>query len=121
MTAPRIVVDPDNGLAPWRQIHQQLNHLIRAGALGVDQRLPTVRQLARDLGVAPGTVARVYRELETAGLIRTARGKGTLVADTPSTPTGPAVAVAAKVYADIAAAAGATRDDAVTALLVAWQ
>ncbi|WP_260848726.1 GntR family transcriptional regulator [Streptomyces sp. SLBN-118] len=50
------------------------------------ERLPTVRQLAADLSLAPGTVARAYRELEGSELIRTHRGGGTRVAALPSEP-----------------------------------
>ncbi|MGH3880108.1 MAG: GntR family transcriptional regulator, partial [Actinophytocola sp.] len=77
MTAPRVVVDPDSGVAPWRQVRDQLTHLVRTGALPVGSRLPAIRQLAGDLGLAAGTVARVYRELEAAGVLRTARRAGT--------------------------------------------
>ncbi|MGX5183111.1 GntR family transcriptional regulator [Streptomyces avermitilis] len=43
-----------------------------------------MRQLAADLGLAPGTVARAYRELEAAELIRTRRGAGSRVAAPPA-------------------------------------
>lgn len=43
-------------------------------------RLPTVRSLARTLGLAPGTVARAYRELEAAGVVETRGRAGTVVA-----------------------------------------
>ena len=45
-------------------------------------RLPPLRQLAADLGLAVGTVARAYRELESAGLISSRRGGGTRVTST---------------------------------------
>jgi GntR family transcriptional regulator len=80
VTAPRIAVDPDNGVAPWRQVRDQLLHLVRVGALPVGARLPTIRQLAGDLGLAAGTIARVYRELESVGVLRTARRQGTAAA-----------------------------------------
>jgi DNA-binding transcriptional regulator YhcF (GntR family) len=71
----RILVDPDNGVPPWRQIKDQLVRLILAGELPIGAQLPSIRQLARDLGLATGTVARVYRELEATGVLRTA-GRG---------------------------------------------
>jgi GntR family transcriptional regulator len=83
----RVVVDPDSGLAPWRQVRDQLRGLIGSGALAAGTRLPAVRQFARDLGLAPGTIARAYRELEQAGLLRTARARGTVVADTAALAT----------------------------------
>ncbi len=46
-------------------------------------RLPTVRALANDLGIAPGTIARAYQELESAGLVVSRRRVGTLVTAPP--------------------------------------
>ena len=65
---------------PYEQLRRQLVALIEAGALEEGARLPPVRQLAADLALATGTVARTYRELEKAGLVRTRRGAGTTVA-----------------------------------------
>lgn len=78
--SPHVSVDARSGLAPWRQIHDQLTALVDAGDLAAGARLPAIRRLARDLGVAPGTVARAYRELEAGGRVRTARGGGTVAA-----------------------------------------
>jgi len=75
----RVVVDTENGVAPWRQVHDQIVRAVTAGALAEGTRLPPIRQLARDLGLASGTVARAYRELETAGWVTTARARGTVV------------------------------------------
>jgi DNA-binding transcriptional regulator YhcF (GntR family) len=76
----QITVEPDNGVAPWRQVRDQIAARIGSGELPVGARLPTIRQLARDLGLAAGTVARAYRELEAAGVLQTARRQGTVVA-----------------------------------------
>jgi DNA-binding transcriptional regulator YhcF (GntR family) len=119
LTAPRITVDPDSGLAPWRQVRDQLLRLVRTGALPVGARLPTIRQLAGDLGLAAGTVARVYRELETAGVLHTARRQGTVVAALPETPD-TSLAEAAAAYAARAAELGADQSAAVAALYAAW-
>ncbi|EST24741.1 GntR family transcriptional regulator [Streptomyces roseochromogenus] len=86
MTGPAIRVDTTSPVPPYEQIRAQLAALIITGRLAEDERLPTVRQLAADLGLAPGTVARAYRELEAAELIRTRRGAGTRVAAPPSEP-----------------------------------
>ena len=72
---------------PYEQLRSQLESLIGAGELPLDSRLPPVRQLAGDLGVAVGTVARAYRELEQQGLIRSRRGGGTRVASPARTIT----------------------------------
>jgi DNA-binding transcriptional regulator YhcF (GntR family) len=80
VTAPQVAVDTASGVAPWRQVHDQIAALAAAGVLPAGRQLPTIRQLARDLGLSPGTVARAYRELEAAGVLHTARRHGTVVA-----------------------------------------
>ncbi|HEX2132026.1 MAG TPA: GntR family transcriptional regulator [Actinophytocola sp.] len=117
--APRIVVDPDSGVAPFRQVRDQLVHLVRTGALPVGARLPAIRQLAGDLGLAAGTVARVYRELEADGVLRTARRAGTVVAAVPAGPVDP-LAEAAAEYAARAAALGVDAHSAAAAVFSAW-
>jgi DNA-binding transcriptional regulator YhcF (GntR family) len=120
----RIVVDPDSGVAPWRQVRDQLAHLVRTGALPVGSRLPAIRQLAGDLGLAAGTVARVYRELEAAGVLHTARRAGTVVAavpaEPPPDPRADPLADLAAGYAARAAALGADPRTAADAVLAAW-
>ncbi|MFC4500474.1 MULTISPECIES: GntR family transcriptional regulator [Streptomyces] len=86
MSEPVLHVDTTSQVPPYEQIRAQLAALIRTARLVEGDRLPTVRQLAADLGLAPGTVARAYRELEAAALIRTRRGAGTRVAALPSAP-----------------------------------
>lgn len=54
------------------------------GMLSPGDPLPSVRQLATDLGVNPNTVQQAYRELEREGLVRVRRGQGTFVSETPS-------------------------------------
>ena len=54
--------------------------LIHSGRLGAGEKLPTVRQAAADFGVAPGTVQKAYRALESEGLIVSRVGSGTRVA-----------------------------------------
>ena len=77
---PPVTVEPDSPVAPFEQIRSQLAGLIDSGALAEGERLPTVRSLAADLGVAVNTVARAYRELEADGLVVTASRAGTVVA-----------------------------------------
>jgi GntR family transcriptional regulator len=74
-----ISVDTSSPVSPVEQIRSQLAAQIRAGQIPADARLPPVRQLAVDLRVSAGSVAKAYKELETAGLIRTARAAGTRV------------------------------------------
>jgi GntR family transcriptional regulator len=77
----RVEIDLGSGLAPYEQIRRQVVAHVAAGRLRVGDRLPTIRALATDLGLAPGTVARAYRELEAAGVVTTRRRAGTVVSD----------------------------------------
>ncbi|MFF2316271.1 GntR family transcriptional regulator [Arthrobacter sp. NPDC058097] len=79
-----ISVDLGSPIPPYEQIRLQISALIAAGALTAGTRLPAVRSLAADLGLAAGTVARAYRELEQAGLIETRRRNGTVVLGPPA-------------------------------------
>jgi DNA-binding transcriptional regulator YhcF (GntR family) len=78
-TALRLV--PGDPTPPYEQLRRQLADLIGSGVLTTGDRLPPLRQLAADLGLAAGTVARTYRELEGAGLVVSRRGGGTRVAE----------------------------------------
>lgn len=79
-----ITVDLGGAVPPYEQIRRQISSLIAIGELTPGQRLPTVRALAVDLGVAIGTITRAYRELETAGLIESRRRLGTIVSVPPA-------------------------------------
>lgn len=98
MTEASLAVDLDDPTPPYEQLRRQVARHIATGALAEGERLPTVRQLARDLGLAAGTVARAYKELESAGLVETRRAAGTRVL-APARPT------ARQVEAELAAAA----------------
>ncbi|MDL9981417.1 GntR family transcriptional regulator [Microbacterium sp. ASV49] len=74
-----IVIDPASPTPPFEQLRAQLVAAVSTGELVPGDRLPTVRGLAEDLGVAPGTVARAYRELEAAAVIETRGRKGSFV------------------------------------------
>jgi GntR family transcriptional regulator len=67
----------------YLQIVDQIKHLIAAGRLRPGEQLPTIRQLAVDLGVARNTVAHAYKELNREGVISTRQGRGTLVSEQP--------------------------------------
>ena len=83
--SPTVVLNLRSAVPPYEQIRSQIAGLIAAGSLTPESRLPTVRDLASDLGVAVGTVQRAYRELEAEGLVRSRRRHGTTVA--PATDT----------------------------------
>lgn len=112
-----IVFDAASPVPAFEQIREQVAGLIRVGGLTPGHRLPPIRQLAADLGIAPGTVARAFTELEAAGLIRTSR-RGAHVAD------GQAVAAdlgaPARRFAADARRAGASLEDAVATLRATW-
>ncbi len=81
-----LTVSTDDPTPPYEQLRRQFHLLIGTGTLAPGTRLPPLRQLAGDLGLAVGTVARTYRELEAAGLVHSRRGAGTRVANPPARP-----------------------------------
>jgi DNA-binding transcriptional regulator YhcF (GntR family) len=92
------------------QLRTQIIGGVRSGRLPAGVRLPTVRELARDLGLAVNTVARAYRELEAAGIVETRGRFGTFVARVD--PADAAMAAAARSYAETARGLGVGKDDA---------
>ncbi|WP_082860399.1 GntR family transcriptional regulator [Alloactinosynnema sp. L-07] len=72
-------IDPESAVPPFEQVRSGLAQGINDHTLAVGTKLPTVRQLAADLGLAANTVARAYRELEEAGLVETRGRAGTFV------------------------------------------
>ena len=119
-----ITVDLSSPTPPYEQIRAQIAGLVHGGLLLDGARLPTMRALAADLGVAVGTVARAYRELEAAGLVASRRRTGTVVTSPPaarSAPSVPAdVQAAATELAAQAAAAGLDVDATVAVLRSAF-
>lgn len=111
-------IDAGSPVPPYEQIRAQLAALISSGELAEGARLPAIRQLAGDLGLAPGTVARAYRELESAGLVESRVRHGTTVAARPvatAAQNRDRLADAARSYAGVVRALGLTRDQAVAA------
>ena len=114
-------VDPRSSVAPYEQLREQITAMALAGSLAPGDRLPSIRQLANDLGIASGTVARAYRELESDGVVTTHGRHGTRVEAMPlRAGPSPALIEAARFYADRASRTGATLDDAITAVRVAF-
>ena len=97
--ATPIVLDDDSGLDKYEQVRGTLATRIADGSLAAGTRLPTVRTLAADLGVAPHTVARAYRELEQAGLVDTRGRAGTVVSDGGDRAVAVAIAAAERYVA----------------------
>lgn len=67
----------------YEQIISQYKYLTLQGYLKPGDAIPSVRKLAMELEITPGTVAKAYREMEKQGLIETLRGKGTFIAGMP--------------------------------------
>ena len=82
-------IDGDAAVPPYEQLRQQVTTLVVSGQLPEGSRLPPIRQLAGDLGLAPGTVARAYRELEADGVVMSRGRRGTFTR-APGSSTVPA-------------------------------
>jgi len=78
-----IRLDRHKGVPRFEQLRGQLSVMVAVGRLEPGVRLPTVRRLAEQTGLAPGTVARTYRELERDGIVITRGRAGTFVAEEP--------------------------------------
>ncbi|MEB3031409.1 GntR family transcriptional regulator [[Mycobacterium] nativiensis] len=102
----------------FEQIRVRMIDAVRAGDLPAGTRLPTVRELAGQLGLAVNTVARAYRELEAAGIVETRGRFGSFVASTD--PVDAAMTVAAGDFVAAARAVGLGRDDALRYLDAAF-
>ena len=92
------------------QLRNQIIDAIRAGTLRPGVRLPTVRELAGELGLAVNTVARAYRELESAGVVETRGRFGTFVAR--ADPSDSAMAAAAGAFLEVARGLGLGKAEA---------
>ena len=119
MTVQPLVSTSDEA-SPTITIYRQLRGLILSGQLGADERLPTVRQTAADLGVAPGTAATAYKMLEQDGLVVSRTAAGTRVAASAAVLPG-SVIRRIRELVDEAGATGADRDDVLNVLRVVWQ
>jgi len=108
-----------DGGSPSEQIRAQIRGLVATDRLAAGERLPSVRQLAKDLGVAPGTVAKAYRTLEQEGVLQTRIGGGTRIHPAAST-TPRSVLERAHALAEASAAEGVELEDAVRILRAIW-
>lgn len=115
---PRLSMADDGN--PALDIYRQLRGLIVSGQLGAGERLPTVRQTASDLGVAPGTAARAYKMLEGEGLVVSRTAAGTRVAETAGVLPA-SVIRRIRELVDEAVAVEADPDDVIDVLRTVWQ
>lgn len=74
-----LAVDGASATPPYEQVRVQVAGMVATGVLPPGTRLPPIRQLAGDLGLAAGTVARAFRELEADGVVETRGRHGTFV------------------------------------------
>lgn len=81
-----IEIDYDRGVPVYRQIYDAITAALASGALRRDEQLPTIHELAKRLAINPNTVARAYRELDSAGYISSQRGRGTFPTGEPAAP-----------------------------------
>ncbi|MFC9919794.1 GntR family transcriptional regulator [Agromyces binzhouensis] len=114
-----VAIDLSGASPPSDQIAGQLRAQIMTGRLAPGERLPTVRQLARDLGVATGTVAKAYRLLETEGLVHARARAGTIINASPRALPAD-VLTAARALHDTAIRHGLDREQAIAALTGMW-
>jgi DNA-binding transcriptional regulator YhcF (GntR family) len=116
----RIAVDPAAPEPPYEQVKVQVEQLIRGGELAQGSRLPTVRQLAADLGLAVNTVARAYKELEADRLVETRGRNGTFVLASRSHVDDQETRAAATAFARTAQRAGLSAAEATRVLQEVW-
>ncbi|MER5887559.1 GntR family transcriptional regulator [Streptomyces sp. NPDC001941] len=110
----KIAIDQAAPAAPYEQLRAQISAQARSGRLPVGYKLPTVRGLAEELGLAANTVAKAYRTLEADGVIETRGRAGSFVA-AAGDAAARAAATAAAGYAEEARRLGLSRADALRA------
>jgi len=124
-----VTVDPASGTPPFEQLRRQVAAMVAEGTLAPGSRMPTVRRLAADLGLAANTVARAYRELESDGVIATHGRKGTFVSSavidhdhdtSPDRSTGERARAAADAYVASVRALGLGVTEATRLVELAW-
>ena len=113
-----LALDPDSTEPPFRQLKGQIVEAIRRGTLTPGTRMPAIRTLATDVGVAARTAAKVYSELEEAGMLEGRGRSGTFV--TAPDLTSAVLTRAAEEFAERAAGSGFTLNEAIAAVRVAY-
>ncbi|MCW2804725.1 MAG: GntR family transcriptional regulator [Propionibacteriaceae bacterium] len=116
-----IHIDPDVVTAPFEQIRTQIATMVSDGTLSAGTKLPTVRQLATELGLAANTVAKAYRELESDGVISTDGRRGSFVRSTVvSGGPAPDLRAAAEAYVLVTRRAGLSQPEALRLVEQSW-
>ncbi|MFC7533123.1 GntR family transcriptional regulator [Actinoplanes sp. GCM10030250] len=115
-----ITIDPASAVPPYEQVRTRIAELAAGGRLAAGTKLPPVRQLAGDLGLAVNTVARAYRELEQAGLVET-RGRAGTVVTARAAGTSVRAQQAAMAYAETTRSLGIATDQALALVRAALE
>ena len=85
----RFRLDPRSGVAPYRQLVDQVRQAVSLGLLHPGDQLPSVREVVGQVPINPNTVHRAYRDLEQAGVVAGRPGVGTFVVGVASSATTP--------------------------------
>lgn len=115
-----IHIDTSSAAPPYDQVRSAIERAAAHGELAPGTRLPTVRALAANLGLAPNTVARAYRELEAEGLLASHGRRGTFVAEQAPASAAAAARAAADDYVRRARDLGLQPGAALRLVRVAW-
>lgn len=111
MSYPWLTIDGDSAVPPSEQLRTLIAGAAATGKIPVGSRLPPIRLLAENLGLAANTVAKAYRELEHAGIVQTRSRAGTVVSGSGGSAHARA-GEAATVFAGVVKEQGLTADDA---------
>ncbi|WP_406239878.1 GntR family transcriptional regulator [Nocardia sp. NBC_01009] len=106
-----ITITHDSPAPPYEQLRMGIIAHVRSGELTAGTKIPTVRALAAELGLAPNTVARAYRELEADGVVETRGRQGSFIASSGD-PTKDAAGRAATDYVNAIRRLGLDNDTA---------
>jgi len=119
-----IRIDASAALPVYEQIREQITRMAVVGTLAPEARLPTIRQLAADLGIAKGTVAKAYALLESSAVVESRGHRGTFVRETGASTDDERAAVdlnaAADSYVVAARQTGNSLEHALAAVRLAW-
>ncbi len=118
-------IEPGSAVPIWRQIEDGMRRLVASERLVPGSVVPSVRELAKALRVNPATVSKAYRRLTEAGLLTVRRGEGTFVGVLDSNELeeerGLLLTDGAASFIRVAASVGASRDEAMQAVLESWE
>ena len=85
----RFRLDPRSGVAPYRQLVDQVRRAVSLGLLHPGDQLPSVREVVGQVSINPNTVHRAYRDLEQAGVVAGRPGVGTFIVGAASSAASP--------------------------------